>query len=40
MIKFNAALEECPECQQKWNMPNSLDSWYQKMLESAEAREC
>ena len=30
MLLFNAKLEECEGCDEKWNMPNTLNMWYDR----------
>ena len=40
MIAFNAALEECEGCDEKWNMPNTLDSWFREMHKTASENGC
>ena len=40
MYAFNKALEECPGCDEVWNMPNTLNSWYREMHKAAEAQGC
>ena len=30
LTKFNEALNTCPDCQEKWFIPGTLNSWYAK----------
>lgn len=30
LLLFNEKLEECEGCDEKWNMPNTLDMWYDR----------
>ena len=30
MLTFNAKLEECEGCDEKWNMPNTLNMWFDR----------
>lgn len=40
MTAFNAALEECEGCDEKWNMPNTLESWFREMHKTARDNGC
>lgn len=30
MLLFNDKLEECEDCDEKWNIPKTLDMWYDR----------
>lgn len=30
MFLFNAKLEECEGCDEEWNLPNTLEMWYDR----------
>ena len=30
MLLFNAKMEECEGCDEQWNMPSTLDMWYDR----------
>ena len=40
MLTFNAKMEECEGCDEKWNMPNTLDMWYERFHEYSYEGGC
>ena len=40
MLTFNLELEKCSECDESWNMPNTLSMWYDRFHEYSYYGSC
>jgi len=41
MFLFNAKLEECEGCDEEWNLPNTLEMWYDRFRDfSYQGNSC
>ena len=39
-MEFNDRLARCRDCSQDWNLPGSLDSWYEELRKWVEKGSC
>ena len=40
MLNFNNKMEECEGCDEKWNMPNTLEMWFDRFHEYSYEGGC